>query len=56
MEPRVVVGTRGLRGEAAALRAVNENWTSQIDVWHTTRPDDQQLRKTANHESPKQRQ
>lgn len=55
-EPRVVAGKRGLRGEAAALRAVKEHRTSLIGEWHATRPDDQKLETGATDEPPKQRQ
>ncbi|WP_287203223.1 hypothetical protein [Mesorhizobium sp.] len=51
-EPRVVAGKRGLRGEAAALRAVKDHKKSLLDEWHATRPDDQKLEAAANTAKP----
>ena len=43
-QPEVVAGTRGLRGEAAALKAVKKHHKALKKVWDDTRPDDQKLK------------
>lgn len=42
-EPKVLAGIRDLRGEAAAIKSVRENYTALLDFWNETRPDDQKL-------------
>lgn len=41
--PEVLAGKRGLRGEAAAIKAVKEHRKSLLKFWKKTRPDDQKL-------------
>lgn len=41
--PEVIAGTRGLRGETAAIAAVRKNHVALKAFWDATRPDDQKL-------------
>jgi hypothetical protein len=43
-EPAVVAGKRGLRGEAAAIKAVKKHREAPEAAWDKSRPDDQELK------------
>lgn len=42
--PEVIAGKMGLRGEAAALKAVKKHRKALLKQWHATRPDDQKIK------------
>ncbi|MCY0150220.1 hypothetical protein OEG84_21555 [Hoeflea sp. G2-23] len=42
-DPKVIAGKKGLRGEAAAIKAVQDNLSDILKEWEKTRPDDQKL-------------
>jgi len=42
-DPPTILTPHGYRGEASALKVVTKHRDRLLDVWHTTRPDDQKL-------------